>query len=341
MIFQKLWNIDPGYFRLKHAAKTILAILITLWLLKGEEKVFSLMGGVVSGFSMQGVVAQSFTSRIKQIIALNIGYFLAFVLGLVARNYPYGTATILVLVGFVGNYLRRFGLQNSVAPMMGWTLCFFATILPFSNVGSTAEPIYWLIIALFVSGVVNGVVFAENYPRLFVDNTNRIFKTLTQAMHEIRRHLLVSQGSFDKTPFNTMSDALMRLLDSNQAMDESGVFDGHQINTLLIHQYALVHIYMMMIDAFETLAEHQHHLSLQARVGFSRIFRQLEMLFNSTVMRDNYSVTTNRDLMIISKQLSYVPPSDPAVILVLLNLKLGFSLLNQHMTQLIRGINET
>lgn len=343
MILQKLWDIDPGYFRLKHAAKTILAILITQWLLQGEVLAFKLMAGVVSGFSMQGAVAKSFASRIKQIIALDTAYFLAFVLGLIVRDSANWSAIVLVGVGFVANYVRRFGLQNSVAPMMGWTLCFFATILPFSSTSEAWSHIHWLVIALMVSALVNSLVFPENYPRLFVANSNRLFNTLAQGMHQMRRYVLSTDDVFDPLVFVGITNTLARLLESNQAMDESEVFSDceRQINLILLQQYALVHAYMMMIDAFNMLSRHPHRFSRSARVGLSMRYKQFEWLFDSMKMLDNYSVDANSDLMSFAKRLTYAPPSEPAMIIVLLNLKLSFNLLTRHAGQLTRGSDET
>lgn len=345
MTLQKLWDIDPGYFRLKHAGKTVLAILITLGLLQGEEQAFTLMAGVVSGFSMQGVVAISFASRMKQIVILNAAYFLAFILGLVVRDSVNWSALVLVFVGFFANYLRRFGLQNSVAPMMGWTLCFFATILPFSSTSEAWRHIHWLIIALIVSGLVNGLVFPENYPRLFVSNSNRLFKVLAQGMHEVRRYVLDTREAhiFDPLVFAGITDTLIQLLESNQAMDESDVFGDiqNQMGTILLQQYALVHAYMMTIDAYTTMSRHGHRLSRPARVGLSLVYKQFASLFNSMTMLPDYSVEIKGGLVSFAKKLTYTQPSEPAIIIVLLNLKLSLNLLNRHVAQLTRGADET
>ncbi len=346
MTLQKLWIIDPGFFRLKHAAKTILAILITLLLLQREELAFKLMAGVVSGFSMQGVVAKTFSSRLKQIIILNTAYFLAFFLGLLVRDSPDGSAIILVVVGFVANYLRRFGLQSSVAPMMGWTLCFFATILPFSSTSAVWSHSYGLVIALVVSAVVNALVFSENHPRLFVDNSNRIFNMLAQGMHELRRYVLRrdERTSFDKTILSEITHTLTHLLESNQAMEESDVFSNafsDQITAILLQQYALVHAYVMMLDAFNTLNRHNHQLSRSARISLSLIYKRFEQLFDSMTMRSDYSVKANAKWMSCATKFAYVPPSEPAIIIVLLNLKLSFNLLNRHIALLTRGMYET
>ena len=345
MILQKIWDMDPGYFRLKHAAKTVLAIVVTLLLVHGEPQSFKLMAGIVSGFSMQGAVAKSFFSRMIQIITLNMAYFLAFTIGLVARDFVNGTMIVLVCAGFVANYVRRFGLKNSVAPMMGWSLCFFATMLPFTSTSQAWSHLYGVVIALVVSVLVNGLVFPENYPRLFVANSNRLFDVLARGMHELRRYILDTDEvvAFDTVPFMRITDTLTRLLESNQAMDESEVFidQDNKINDILLQQYALMNAYMMMIDAYGILSRHHHQLSRPARLEISLFYKQFETLLASMRMRTDYTVSFKGSLVSVARTLTPTQPSEPAIIIVLLNLKLSFNLFNRHIAQLIRGSNET
>lgn len=340
MKLQTLWKIDPGYYRLKHAAKTILAILITLWLVRNEAVPFKLLVGIISGFSMQGVVAKSFFSRIAQIIVLDIAYFLAFIVGLVVNKSNLWTAFVLVVVGFFANYLRRFGLQQSLAPMMGWSICFFATILPFSNTDSIWTHTYGLSIALLVSAVVNGFVFPENYPRLFVDNSNRLFKTLAQGMREMRRYVHGMHSSIDtvnRTGFIQLTETLNQLLVINQAIQDSDVFveQHNKIDDILIQQYALVHTYMMSIDAFRILSKHDSQLSPAARLGLSLMYKRFEKLFNSMIMMSDFTVISPAGTIPLVNKLKQTA-LEPAIIIVLLNLKLSFNLFNRHVAQLLR-----
>lgn len=344
MKLQTLWNIDPGYFRLKHAAKTILAILITLLLVRNEPVPFKLLVGIVSGFSMQGVVAKAYAARIIQIIILDLAYFLVFSLGLLAHGSEIGTAVVLVGVGFFANYARRFGLQHSVAPMMGWSLCFFATILPYSSDAILGQ-LYGLTVALTVAALVNSLVFPENYPRLFIANSNRVFHVLAQGMHELRRYVLGVQSS-DLPPrmvFEHLTNTLTRLLESNQAMDESEVFPAHstRVNHSLLQQYALVHTYVLIIDSYRILHQYNHQLSKPAKIGLSLMYKQFERLFSSMNMLPDFTVTSTISSVSVAKRLRYTPPSEPALILVLLNLMLSFNLFNRHVSQLLRGDDAT
>ena len=185
-----LWDKDPGYFRLKQAIKTVIAILMTLFLVRNEPLFGKLMASLACGFSMQGVNAKKLSWRIAQVICFDVVYFLCFMLGLVVRDAPNLTAVILVILGFTVNYLRQYGLQNSMAPMMAWVLCFFATILPANSSHEVWLHLYALIIGLVVSAAVSIFIFPENYNQLFVDNTNRLLQLLSRGMSEMRYFLV-------------------------------------------------------------------------------------------------------------------------------------------------------
>ena len=341
MTLQKLWNIDPGYFRLKHAVKTIVAILLTLWLMRYEKMPFQLMAGIVCGFSMQGVVEKTGVSRIIQIVALNFVYLLTFVLGLLVRDSVNATAIMLIILGFVVNYCRRFNLQTSMAPMMAWTLCFFATTLPFTSTLDVWAHSYAIVIALLVSAVVNALIFPENYQLLFIINSNRLFRALSQSLYDLRQQLLRGtdvqnqKKKFHSEPFVNSIETLSRLLESNQAMEENQSFTKKhpRISDILLQQYALVHAYQMMLDTYRVFGTEL--LTSEERLVLSDLYSQFEHVFASLHMRRDYTVISKNpfvSLASMSKKLMLTPSSDS--IIVLLNMKLGFNLFNQHIKRL-------
>ena len=81
-----LWRMDPGQFLLKQGAKTILAILISLWLMRQEPLVSQLMAAVASGFSMQGVIAKTWLLRVLHVSLFIFGYTITFAVGLLVRD---------------------------------------------------------------------------------------------------------------------------------------------------------------------------------------------------------------------------------------------------------------
>jgi len=338
-----LWNIDPGYFHLKHATKTVVAILISLWLMRDEALFTQMMASIACGFSMQGVVAKAFSSRIKQVIVLDVAYFLVFALGLCVRDSVSWRACVLVLLGFFANYVRRFGLQTSVAPMMGWTLCFFATTLPFPNQAQAWNHIYGLVVGLGVSASMVLLIFPENYPRLFVKNTNRLFDLLAEGMRELRRQTPAIDGKSNShyVESERISHQLTYLLESNQTIEQSDVFgeQSTQISEVLIQEYALVHAYRMMIDAYRILSRHDYSLSRATRLELTRHYKTLEKTLGSLRMAFDYSISC-RPISVggpVARWYRPVPLPAPALIMVILNVKLGFDLLEQHMSALLRG----
>ncbi|MGQ3889932.1 hypothetical protein ACQUW5_12980 [Legionella sp. CNM-1927-20] len=343
-----LWNIDPGYFNLKHALKTIFAILITLFLLNQEAFLTKVIGGLVCGFSMQGIVAKSYVERIVQVTLFNIIYFSLFLLGLYVRDFSNLKSIVLIFLGFGVNYIRRFDLQTSLAPMMMWILCFLATILPVNTTHAIVLHIYGVVIGLSVSALALLLVFPESYTRLFVYNSNRLFHLLALGMLDIERYLLSrsSMRPLDEKKFNQLKYHLTRLLDTNHALEQTVAVNKQQnkINNILTHQYALIHAYVLMIEAYRILKIHGYHLSNSVRSALGSINKQFSELLVSLKMHKDYSISgaTKHILMDdLTEKLSQQQFIEPTIIMALLNLKLSFNLFNQHIAQLVRANDET
>lgn len=344
----KVWSLDPGYLRLKHAAKTVLAIIFVLWLVQDEPLFTKTMAGLACGFSMQGIDAKSFSSRLGQVVVFNLIYFSVFDLGLLVRDSANLTAIVLVLMGFTVNYIRRFNLENSIAPMMAWLLCFCATILPYGSSLQAWQHIHGLVAGLVVSAIAVAFVFPENYPRLFVSNSNQLFTLLANGISDMRTYLLIRKAefNFDKQLFVQTKSNLYHLLDSNQTIEQSDVFNSHQelISAILIHQYAIVSAYSMMIEAYRVLKIHEFKLSRPLRLILAKINRQFSSLFSTMKMNKDYTFSSSElrvSLQKMSEILNHENITEPTIIIVLLNLKLSLTLINKHVNALLRGDNGT
>ncbi|KTD12960.1 hypothetical protein [Legionella jamestowniensis] len=337
------WEIDPGYFRLKHATKTIVAILITLLLVRNESLVTKAMACISCAVSMQGSFAKNYLWRVGQVVLFDIFYFASFSLGLVIRDSANLKAVALVVLGFTVNYSRRFGLQTSVAPLMIWLLCFMATILPFNSSAEAWNHIHGLIIGLIVSAVIMLGIFPENYRRLYIDNSNRFFNSLAEGLNEMRRYLLLPKHSlnFYHYPFVRTKESLNRLLDSNQSIDQSDIFDEQQenlISELMLSKYALAQAYTIMIDAYRNLITHPHFLSKEIRLRLSVITNQLSQWFASAKMDKTYRVSAKRIEISFEKFLHTVSKekiTEPDLVMTILNLNLSLRFMVQQFDKLL------
>ncbi|CEK11671.1 aromatic acid exporter family protein [Legionella hackeliae] len=337
------WEIDPGYFRLKHATKTIVAILITLLLVNNESMATKAMAGVSCAMSIQGSFAKHYFWRIGQIIFFDLLYFASFSLGLLIRDSANLKAIALVLLGFAVNYIRRFGLQTSIAPLMIWLLCFMATILPFNSSAEAWTHIHGLIIGLVVSALIMLVIFPENYRRLYIHNSNRFFKSLAQGFNEVRRYLLRANSpiDFQRLTFVRTKDSLNRLLESNQSIDQSDIFDEQQenlISELMICEYALAQAYIIMIDAYRNLRIHNHFLSKEVRLSLSVINKQLSRWFYSAQMDKSYKVSAKKIEVSFDKFMQKVNEeqiTEPNLVIAVLNLNLSLRFIVQQFDKLL------
>jgi hypothetical protein len=342
------WTIDPGHFYLKHAVKTVLAILISLILMRNESTLTKVIAGIISGASMQGLVAKSFSSRVAQIIIFDVVYFAALLLGFVIRSSPQWTAVTLVILGFSVNYVRRFGLDNSMAPMVAWVLCFLVTILPFSTTTHTGTLMYGVGVGFLISATVQLFVFPQNDARLFVNNSNRFLKTLAQGLWEMRRYVLLAseQVDFETLPFVLTKRTLEELLESNQIIQQDQIFEEEQkqIDHILMQQYALLNAYSLLVDIYNSLWLYKHKVSRPSVLALSYLSSQFARLFATTLIRPNYMVDAKYSpdaVPNLAEKLGKISFIDPQLIMALLNFKLGFELLKKHEIKLLRGVDET
>lgn len=338
----KFWDLDPGYLHLQQALKTVLSILCMLGLLHREPLLIKLMVGVIIGFSMQGATAKTFRRRVWQIISLNIGYFVAFIVGLSVHASPVGSALVLSGMGFMVNYLRRFGLQTSSAPFMSWCLCFFATILPFPDLNEIWHHVPILLLALFITGLVNLFILPKNYSRLFISNSNRLLAMLAQAFDTIQRYTVhpLSERYFQRLSFVKMADRLLRLLAYNQAIVQD--MANETMSEQILEQYALVHAYTLLLDAYRILVQHQHQLPASLSAKLKLIYASYKQIFVQLRMNENYEVKSQKSVQLpdLTPLLYQLPTLEPRMVLVLLNLKLSFNLLNREITTLLRITDE-
>jgi len=331
------WNIDPGYFNLKLAAKTVLAIMVSLWIVRDGVLSTQMMAGIGSGIAMQGIIAQTFRQRALHIVIFSFSYIAVFALGLLVRDSPEWTALTLVGLGFLVNYIRRFDLEKSVAPLMVWILCFMATILPFNNTMDAWTHIYGLFIGLGVAAVVIMAVFPENYHKLFINNCNYFFEVLHLGMDEMQRNMPGPDRyvKFDDLNFVQRLQTLTKIADSSHAMLHQHDFAGKdpRSSEIIVYQYALINAYSLLIDAYSYLWQHHIILPPATQLALSRMCMQLSRLFSSMHLEKNLTISKKDDYNSSTahkERIGAVPAAEPGTIIMLLNFKLGFELLGKN-----------
>ena len=255
---------------------------------------------------------------------------------------PYLTALTLVIIGFFANYIRRFGLENSFAPLMIWMLCFLATILPLANSKEDYDHMGALVLGFLVSGMVSLLVFPENYSSLLIKNSNLFFHTLSTGFSEIRRYLLGfgQEQDFKVFPFVRVKKDLTDLMDINQTLQHlTAASSKKRLNHILFHQYGLLNAYILMLEAYQSLTRIPKPLALSTRLHLIRVNKKFAEVLGAIKMQKDWKMITQQELRLMMP-LSYPKaplPKEPALIIALLNLKLGFDMAKKHLRELMQG----
>lgn len=337
------WGIDPGFFQLQHALKSVFAISLSLWLVQDKSLSVVVMAGIASGISMQGFKGNTFLSRLAYVGALDAVYCAVFLLGFLVRGAPYWTGALLVSLGFVVNYARRFNFCNNRVPMMIWTLCFLATILPFSDLIRLPNLLGAIGVGFAASAMVILFVFPENGPRLFVNNSNLFFQDLAQGLFEMRRSMLFPEETlnFEKRSYVSQKMVLVRLLDSNQMLLKQGVFKEEGMEShMLMNQYSLLNTYSLLVDATHALGERQCPLPRLAKIFIGRKCKKFAQIFSSMALHSSHQVVLKNTETLKTKlpeKLGQVLWTDPNLLMVLFQFKLGFDLFQQYSDKLLTG----
>jgi len=346
--FTALWNIDPGYIHLRRASKTIFAILVTMAITSHFSGNIILVACIGSGISMQGIAAITFLGRIRQLVIFDLCYILSFAIGLLVKHSSFFTSLALIIIGFAVNYIRRFNLQKSNAPMMIWLLCFMATIIPFPNTVSHWDILLSLLIGISVSAFTYIFIFPEHYSKLFILNANRIFDGMATGFYDLRKQLISHPQDcrFEDTNAAQQRVLLTELLHSNQMITDNLITARRNpaMSRALIQLYGVVNAFKVILKAYHRMWGTEKKIPRILLAKLCIINMKYAEVCQSVTMQEDFSITIERSLVSLRDwpgQMDRFSTEDADIFMLLLNIKLGLTLMNKHLTKLLWQKNET
>lgn len=336
-LFNKLWEADPGYFRLKQSCKTVIALLIVGLITLPAPLLLKFFAAISAGFSIQAIVANTRKSQIKFILLAFPVYFLCFMLGALSKTNTLFSSSVLVILGFLAIYVKKYGPEFNFAPIIAWSFAFFGIIL------STNDQNVWLIfgsvlLGQIVAGLVYLFVFPELKSKLFYSNINKFFKQYAVILQWLA-HILIHKTDIkhfqsDREEYKAY---LFRLtvLNGDITQNRTGIKNifATRLYQIYVRQYALAKIASMLMEAFETLIQQKITLADTARSHLFTVFAiYAAAIANMDVShsKSNYQ-TVLATLQIMEKNLAdfqelildcLVTKKQPMIALVNLNLGL-------------------
>lgn len=256
---KKLWEEDPGYFRIKQSVKTILAIAIISLITIAMPMPVMFFSAITVGFSIQAITGDTQKQQIKFILTAFPLYFICFILGRVTESNQLYSSVLLVFLGFIAIYLKKYGSTFDLAPIIGWAFAFLGIILP------PEQQIEWQILASMIVGFsIAGLTYLFIFPvkkiELYYVNVTKFFKEYCFMLHWLA-HVLIHKTTFKdfqekKIAYKNYIFHLM-IVNGEIARNQSDAtaIDAERINLIYSKQYALAKVISMIIEGFESLIE--------------------------------------------------------------------------------------
>lgn len=336
-ILNKLWEEDPGYFRLKQSCKTLLAVFLIGAITVSAPAYVKLFAAMSAGFSMQTVVGNTRKQQIRFILVAFPVYFLCFTLGFFSKHYPLISNSLLVVLGFFALYVKKYGPEFNSGPIIAWIFAFFGIILPTTALNPFVV-LSSVLLGMLVSATVYLFLFPELKSKLFYTNINKFFKQYAIALQWLA-HQLVHRSELEQFRLEReeYKNYLFRLTVVNgdivqaaPGKENSYTIRMHQI---YVKQYALAKVSSMIMEAFDTLIEQEITFSDTVRSHLFTVFAIYAAAISNLDVKyshSNYQEILNT-LSIMQKNLSdfqtlifscIVSRNQPVIPLINLNLGL-------------------
>jgi len=121
---------DPGMMQLKHAAKTVLAVVIALEAFRFLHSQAALYAGMSAGFLMQSTAGNHRRTRQISMALMGAASTVAVGVGSELSGQHLAKELLLVAAAFAAFYVRRFIPGKAMFPMFAFVLTLLATLQP-------------------------------------------------------------------------------------------------------------------------------------------------------------------------------------------------------------------
>ena len=342
-----IWEADPGYARFKQACKTVLALLIVGLMTIRAPMPVTFFAAISAGFSMQAIVGGTRKAQIKFILIVFPVYFVCYTLGHFLKLNSLFSSILLVVLGFLAIYVKRFGPEFNFAPIIAWTFAFLGVILPKVDL-----PNIYIFLSLILGFGVAGLIYLYVYPerkhRWFFYNINKFLDDYALTLQWLA-NLLIHKPSISQfiTQRDYYRNHLFRITMFNADIAQSIVSNHNKeilrINKLYVKQYALSKILSMIMEAFETLMRDEINLSDVVKSHLFTIFSvYATAISNLRIKRESENI--QEIVNTLSIMAKYLDDFQNAIIkciitkkqsmIPLVNLNLGLRLIYQNIQKL-------
>lgn len=329
--WNKWWEKDPDFFRIKHATRTVVAVIIATLLFHRSNIIAQVYAGIAAGFSIQGIMGERWQEKLILLVCADICYYLAITLGSLVNQNIYLEGITLTLLAFFALYVRRFGDRFTIFPIQIWVFCFFGVIFPVTSMHFFFRNSIALVVGFIVALFCYFVLFPENQFKSFHKNLSKFFSSYALSLQWLKNSL---QVKIDFKEFSRQIEKYkwhdLNLMRANQTILETFTNTEHPktkyLTNLYIIQFSIMKALTMIIESFERMSRENINLSETALKKLNELFEQFIILL-SCIQDKTFIDNANNELQSFREYLSTCELTNNTKIVILLNIHLGFQLL--------------
>lgn len=305
----KLLIYDPGFIYLKHAFKTLLAVILSVAIFFDYDSTVQTYAGMAAAYSMQGIIGETLKQQIKSILIAGGVYLATFFLGDLVHPYPLLAGFMMMVFAFVAMYVRRFGQRYMLMPIFAWTFLYFATVFANGDVADMNTSALGMVVGLLISAAIYLWLWPDNKTQRFAEN----FTGFTENYYLVLRWLLrLMQGKVDSEEFLDQIDeqrwSVEYLLEMNQNIIESSPYlstkDQNKLLKLYLFEFDLAKALSVIFEALAKIYGEDMILDVQTRKKVKNVLLHLcYILKNIKLSPELQSVSFNKRLIEDEKHL--------------------------------------
>lgn len=328
-----MWRADPGNLRLKQACRTILAVLLSILITWNAAFLTRIFAGLVAGFCVQGIQGHTLRHRLLHVLLLSSAYMLVFTAGVLCNHHRVAASLLLAALAFIVFYLQKYTETVSFPPMMLWTCCYLATILPLPEAIEAARHLPALLIGCFCAILVALVIFPKNTREMFQENDDTLLSFARDSLHLCLPHVAfgMSASTFSERYFEQKYRMLALLELSQTMLDTRGAAElPPQAAQYLLCQYGLIKALSMLYESYEVIMAQQGKLPRQTAVALSRSLKKYRLLLSKLIKKQPFKPqTVKKALASFNQHILELEIDDHSLITAIMNIKLAMNVLSK------------
>jgi len=269
--------------------------------------------------------------RFYHVAVLGAVYVLVFALGVLCNHNITAASFLLAALAFCVFFLQKYNNTISFPPMMMWTCCYLATILPLPILSECLINMSGLIIGYLCAIFTALLIFPKPVEALFYKNDESFLKVANNCIelcnpNSVFRH---SKVAFDERFYQykyrmlALLELSQSMLDASETSDLSEKFSSH-----LLCQYGLLKSLSMLHEAYISVLMSKNTIPPDSRRALARLLKKYRLILAKNIRgHESRPAVIENALFIFDQHLLSLDITESHLLTSMMNIKVAMGVL--------------